>query len=54
MGSEISKGVDGLGSAIGSAFTAPFKSVFGGSCQFVVLVLVVQTWYMPMHRKKPL
>ncbi|CAJ2656584.1 unnamed protein product [Trifolium pratense] len=33
MGSEISKGVDGLGSAIGSAFTAPFKSVFGGSCQ---------------------
>ncbi|KAK2378395.1 hypothetical protein QL285_066308 [Trifolium repens] len=33
MGSEISKGVGGLGNAIGSAFTAPFKSVFGGSCE---------------------
>jgi len=33
MGSAISKGVDDLGNSIGSAFTAPFKSVFGGSCE---------------------
>lgn len=32
MGSAISKGVDDLGNSVGSAFTAPFKSVFGGSC----------------------
>ncbi|TKY64712.1 hypothetical protein E2542_SST14610 [Spatholobus suberectus] len=33
MGSAISKGANGLGSVIGNAFSAPFKSIFGGSCE---------------------
>ncbi|KAF9605743.1 hypothetical protein IFM89_018139 [Coptis chinensis] len=33
MGSAVSKAANGIGSLIGNAFTAPIKTIFGGSCE---------------------
>ncbi|XP_031376617.1 uncharacterized protein LOC116192264 [Punica granatum] len=35
MGNLISQAANGIGDALGSAFSAPFKSVFGASCEEV-------------------
>ncbi|KAG0485903.1 hypothetical protein HPP92_009982 [Vanilla planifolia] len=33
MGTALSKAVNGVGSALGNAFTAPIKTIFGRSCE---------------------
>lgn len=33
MGTVVSKAADGVGAFLGNAFSAPFKSMFGGSCE---------------------
>ena len=33
MGTVISKAANGIGGALGSVFIAPFKNIFGDSCQ---------------------
>ncbi|KAK9232788.1 hypothetical protein WN943_023036 [Citrus x changshan-huyou] len=33
MGTVISKAANGIGSVLGTAFVAPFKSIFNGSCE---------------------
>lgn len=35
MGTVISKGVNGFGAVLGNAFIAPFRAIFGDSCEFV-------------------
>ncbi|KAK9229928.1 hypothetical protein WN944_022894 [Citrus x changshan-huyou] len=35
MGTVISKAASGIGSVLGTAFVAPFKSIFNGSCEDV-------------------
>ncbi|KAL9459794.1 hypothetical protein AB3S75_003076 [Citrus x aurantiifolia] len=35
MGTMISKAASGIGSVLGTAFVAPFKSIFNGSCEDV-------------------
>ncbi|OWM81618.1 hypothetical protein CDL15_Pgr007656 [Punica granatum] len=37
MGNLISQAANGIGDALGSAFSAPFKSVFGASCEYVLM-----------------
>lgn len=33
MGTVISKAANGVGGVLGNAFAAPFKTIFGGSCE---------------------
>lgn len=33
MGAVISKAANGIGAAIGGAFVAPIKTIFGASCE---------------------
>ncbi|KAF5741618.1 hypothetical protein HS088_TW10G00622 [Tripterygium wilfordii] len=35
MGTVISKAANGIGGVLGNAFVAPFKTIFGGSCEGV-------------------
>lgn len=38
MGTVISKAANGVGGALGSAFVAPIKTIFGDSCQYESLL----------------
>ncbi|KAG6510475.1 hypothetical protein ZIOFF_028499 [Zingiber officinale] len=40
MGSALSKAANGVGAALGNAFVAPFKTIYGTSCDLLRLLMV--------------
>lgn len=36
MGSALSNTANGVGTLVGNALAAPFKALFGGTCEYVI------------------
>ncbi|KAF2309193.1 hypothetical protein GH714_001136 [Hevea brasiliensis] len=54
MGTIVSKAANGLGGVLANVFTAPFKTILGASCDFDVLLPIVQGGDLSVYRKKHL
>ncbi|KAH0976979.1 hypothetical protein GBA52_026698 [Prunus armeniaca] len=48
-GDVIRKAADGVGGLLEKAFLAPFKTTFGGSCDFIILLSIIQAGVISMH-----